>query len=362
MREIQDMHAPKDRLVWLGPVRMLVILIMAFGYASTMPRGPGTAEYLNVFGYDPSWFAIQTLFMMSGYLAIKSLYRHGSALKLLSSRAARNLPSLAVFALLVVFIIYPVFGAPAPEEGRHISQHLDYFFKVISCVDPDAQTPGLLDNALYKCAIQGGLWTFRWGMIAFIGTALAWTTGILKQKVGIVILTLLALFGHALTVIYAVRHPELNGTTYFDLLNVGLRLGWVYFAGMSLYVWRHTLPRSFFFPVVCLGLAALQFILLPWTVFIEITAICGFGSLVWLAMTSSRPAPQWISKLPDLSLGIFIYCWPVAQILLLLMPKISAPALILLSLPLTIAIAGLNWWGLQKLVPKPKQLANGLMA
>ena len=40
----------QQRLGWLGPARMLVMAIIAFGYASTMPRGPGTSEYLRTFG------------------------------------------------------------------------------------------------------------------------------------------------------------------------------------------------------------------------------------------------------------------------------------------------------------------------
>ncbi len=329
---------------WMTLIRMLVISIMAFGYASTMPRGPETREYLNLFGYDPSWFAINIVFMISGYLAMQSLARHGSAVKLLLSRAARNLPSLGLFALIVVFVFYPLLGV-APKQGTpSLSQHLDYFLSVVSCVDPGKLTPGLLDNALYKCVIHGGLWTFRWGAVAFIGTAILWSIGGLRNRRRLLTLTAFSALAYAASVLYGVRHPDVLQSSWYSGANVALRLGWIYLAGMCFYAWQDVLPHRMMIGLFLFFLALVQFLLLPWTPFIEITATLGFGWLCWLAMTSDRPVPAAFENLPDLSLGIYIYNWPSAQILLLLLPGLGPMALFALSFPVTLLLAWLNWW------------------
>lgn len=349
---------PVSRLAWLGPIRILVIAIIAFGYASTMPRGPGNAEYLNMFGYDPSWYGIQIIFMISGFLALRSLHRHGSALKFLLSRLLRNLPALAVFAGLVILVLFPLFAAPLGTGGAgetRLGQHMQYFIKVVSCFDPGAVTPGLLDNALYMCVIQGGLWTFRWGLIAFMATALLWGIGGLRNPRMLVLLTLGTMMGYAAVVVFSVHNPDMVFGRAMAAIVTGLRLGWVYMFGMCLYGFRTHLPRTLAVPSGFLALAAAQYIFLPWTPFIEICAELGLGYLVFLAMTSSVQVPKRIRKLPDLSLGLYVYNWPAAQITLLLIPTLSPLALFTLSFPMTILLSYITWL----LVSRPINLNLG---
>ena len=329
-------------LTWLGPVRMLVILIIAFGYASTMPIGPGNPEYGNMLGYDPSWFGIEILFLLSGFLAMRSLDRHGSGLKLLLSRIIRNTPQLVIFAIIVIFVLFPLLGNGISLAKAE--QHFSYFLKVVTCYDPDEITPGLLDNALYMCVIQGGIWTFRWGAIAFIGTALGWAIGALKNRYIVITLTLLMVILYGLSVMLMVKNPELASNKLIELANIGLRLGWIYLAGMSLYYWWDKFPKTPILAIIFIGIATVQYIFLPWSVAIEISASFGFGLLALLAATSQVKAPKIIKKLPDLSLGLYIYTWPTSQIILLLIPELSSWQLIGLSLPATIIIAWLSWF------------------
>ncbi len=336
-------------LTWLGPVRMLVIACIAFGYASTMPIGPGHAEALRTFGYDPSWYGISILFMISGFLALRSLDRHGSSVKFLRSRLGRNLPILIIFALLVILIAYPLFGIPQGTTATGSSRlelHLRYFFKVISCVDPNQLTPGLLDNALYMCVIQGGLWTFRWGMIAFILTAALWVLGALKNTKILLALTILSGICYAGLMLYGGKVSIDN--PIFDFTAVSLRLGWVYLMGMCAYAYREKLPRNMLVPIVIIFAAAVQYYAMPLTPLIEITAEMGIGYLVYLGITSQRRMPNWFKSMPDLSLGIYVFNWPAAQISLLLMPELAPLELFVVAFPITLLLAYVSWASLSR--------------
>ena len=116
------MDQRSDYMPRMNAVRALVVLVIAFGYASTMPLGPGNREYLAFLGVDPSWVGIQVLFFLSGYLALKSVRRHGSAIKYLTSRIARNIPLLALFTLIAVLVIYPMFGASNDSFGETVNK------------------------------------------------------------------------------------------------------------------------------------------------------------------------------------------------------------------------------------------------
>jgi len=330
-------------LAWLAPVRMFVIAIIAFGYASTMPRGPETSEYFNMFGYDPSWYGIQIIFMMSGFLALRSLQRHGSAVKFLLSRIGRNLPTLTVFTGLVILVLFPLFSIPLADGGSRVGQHITYFIKVITCLNPSELTPGLLDNALYMCVVQGGIWTFRWGLIAFVATAGLWLVGGLRDKRILALLTLGFTMLYAAIVVYAVHNPDAVYGQVLEYSLIGLRLGWMYLVGMCMYAFKDSLRRNLAIPFGFLSLAGIQYIFLPWTPFIEICADLGLGYLAFLTMTSRMVLPASLGRLPDLSLGLYIYNWPAAQITLLMIPSLTPYPLFAISFPVTIFLSYITW-------------------
>ena len=77
----------------LNFIRIIIVMMIAFGYASTMPLGPlletGEArpEMFQMLGYDPSWVGISLLFFFSGILALRSLWSHGSSIRYLESKS-----------------------------------------------------------------------------------------------------------------------------------------------------------------------------------------------------------------------------------------------------------------------------------
>lgn len=334
---------------------MAMITIIALGYASTMPLGPNHPEVFRMFGYDPSWYGIAVIFMMSGWLALRSLRRHGSALKFLITRIGRNLPILAVFAALVPLVLYPIFGVSAEPGVSRLQQHLTYFVKVVSCVDPSTLTPGLLDNALYMCLIQGGLWTFRWGMIAFVATAILWSLGGLKDNRIVLGFTIFALVSCIIAVTYSISHPS----PIIDFVVSGSRLGFAFLVGMSAYAFRHKLGRNLLIPASLLGLTLIQYFLFPWTPIIEITASLAIGYLAYFGMTATKDVPEMLKKIPDLSLGLYVLNWPVAQISLLMFPALGSLGLIAVSFPVTVILSWALWALITRNIePKLTEIAN----
>ncbi len=332
--------ADAPRSTGISAVRMLIMLALAFGYVSTMARGPGTAEYGRIFGYDPSWHATNVLFILAGYFALKTLNRHGSVVQMLKARAKRNLVPVAIFAMIVVSVIFPLLGKPAATFGETFHRLGDYAFGLISCTDPGALLPGLLDDAKYMCSVQGAIWTLRWGAVAYIITAIAWPTGLLKKQRWVFTLAATGI----ITYMIALQNYVFSWVGMSEQILVPLRLGAMFCMGLGAYSFvelkgiqsRKTIAVG---ACLCFGVGIFNYLILPWSPIIEVLSAFGFAlSAVALSKVIDKSRFKDI-ELRDLSIWIFLIHWPAAQLLLLALPNLTSWTLIGLTLPVTLILS-----------------------
>ena len=326
-------------LTRLNAVRAFIVIFIAIGYASIIAPASPAEEVLRHFGYDASWFGIQILFCLSGYLALRSLNRHGSSLRYLMSRALRNLPLLAVYTAAVILILHPFLCTPEAPFSKAFPKLALYFFKTVTLIDPGVQLPGLFDDAKYMCLVQGAIWTFRWGALAHIFMALGWRLGILKSR------NVLLGLAIAATLLYMASYSFVlnSGYTQFEPFILGLRLGYAFLAGASLWGWQHKLPteksRKIILLSGLLAIAAINYIFMPWSPVIEVFSALFWTYLAMLINQKPSRATDWMASWPNLTLGIYIGCWPVGQTLVALYPDMDRALLILSTLGVTIVLA-----------------------
>ena len=326
-------------LTRLNAVRTIVVLLIAIGYASTMSPLNGTHEVLRHLGYDPSWFGLQIVFCLSGYLAIRSLTRHGSSLRYLTSRILRNGPLLVAYTLAAVTVIYPIFCKSEATLAQEVVKLSKYFFMTVLCIDPGARLPGLLDDAKYMCLIQGAIWSFRWGALAHIAMAIGWRLNILKSKNVLLALAILSILFYAIAGYFA----EKSGFEASFPAFAGIRLGYAFLAGAALYGWQDKLPQTGLGKIVLLitfsSLAILQYAYLPWTPAIEITGTLFWTYLAIVIIQTPMRITAWMNNWPNIVLGLYLGNWPVSQTLILLYPDLYGWPLIGVSVFVTTLIA-----------------------
>lgn len=326
-------------LIKLNAIRIMVVLMIAFGYASTMPIGPGNPEKLVHLGYDPSWIGISLLFFFSGFLGLRSLRRHGSAIKYLESRFFRIIPMLTFVTLLIALILFPLFGASADSLLQIFKTVGLYVIGTISCLRPGEQLPGLLDDSKYMCLIQGAIWTLKWGLIAHILAAIGQKLHIFKNGYIIASLAL-----GSIVTYFALVFASVNmGVTINENILLAARLGWPFLAGMCVFGFY---DKFFASSAKNLMAAAILFLaawiwykFLPWTGAIEILLTLGWMGL-FLALLASKPEQfSLLNNMPPLALALYLIHWPAAQILLLLMPETGSWGLIAWTLPTSLFLA-----------------------
>ena len=326
------MAAPVPDLPRLHALRTLTVLIMVVGYASTMPLGPAAREMGTIFAVQPSWLAVEVLFALSGFLAMRSLHRHGSGFQLIASRARRNLPLLVLVTAVVVGLVYPVLSVGEGMGARDLAR---YFLLTVSCADPGQVMPGALDDAHYACLLQGAVWTFRWGAIAYLATALAWRMGLLHSKA-------IVLGGAALGVLAHITLHWLSVGPVPELLvpATGLRLLSAFAVGVAAWCLPAPTPKfAAFGAALALGLAAVNYHLLPWTPLIALGLFIACALPAFAILRSTGPKLRWMQDWTPLALPLFLLNWPVAQIWLHFRPDVTPGQLVLVTLGTAAAIA-----------------------
>lgn len=325
----------------LASVRYLTVFIIAIGYASTMAIGPHAAEMFSHFGYDPSWIGVKILFFFSGVMALRSLQSGRYGMRYMRNRVMHIAPLLIVMTFISVALIFPIFGTANDDSA---SELLRYFILTVSCIDPGRTMPGLLDDAVYACLIQGAIWTLRWGLVLHIGCAVFGRFEILRRPI-IILIAALSVTALYISLGYIVVKQDLTAAAPAI---TGLRLVYPFIIGMAVWAYRDHLPTR---PAICglwlalfMGIALLNYNFGPWSPIIEVSLSLFWGYAAWVVLTAKTKGLRSLENWPRLAAGLYFTIWPVTQIILMSVPTLSPVALTVISVPLAMIIgAGLQY-------------------
>lgn len=339
----------------LAALRILIILAIGVGYASTMPIGPQYSEWGAHWGFDPSWYGIQLLFILSGFLAVRSMANGRSVLAFFASRLRSLWPALISATLVTAFIIYPLLCAPDAPVRMTALDLVSYTLKTIFLIDPGARMPGLLDSAKYMCLLQGAIWTLRFGLILHVGFLLGWKTRILQNRWVVLGITIAAISAYVTIFDVGVKNSEFG--EWVAPFMPALRLGYAYLVGIAIFLWQHKLrlnARRIIVSAAALAAATTAFYMwLPWSSVLEI-----MGVTVWLTICLGflHNAPKVLQRCPRLSPVLYVCIWPAAQIMTALSPNSTQMSIIQLSLLLSISTGVLVFLLLRQARIQPARL------
>jgi len=306
----------------LAALRILIVLAIGLGYASTMGIGTDSLELGHHWGYDPSWYGVQLLFVLSGFLAMRSMSQGRSVFDFFGSRIWSLWPALIAATFVTVAIIYPLMCAPDAANRMGLGNLALYFVKTIFLIEPGAPMPGLLDDAKYACLIQGAIWTLRWGLILHVAFLIGWFSTLLKRPKLLLALAISVTLGY-IALVYAAVQIDALGQIVEPFLP-GLRLGYAYLIGTALFAWQHKLklswPRVVLLAAVLAFLATAHLAFLPWTPIMEI-----LGTAFWLILCLGflAHAPRAIRRCPRITPVLYVSIWPAAQVVVALVPDLS---------------------------------------
>ena len=287
---------------------------------------------------------VSVFFVISGYLITLSLLRSDSFFSYLKKRFLRIFPGLIICVLITIFILGPL--TSQLEIGIYFS-HSDTWSYLwnISLYKLQYSLPGVFVNNIYGSAVNGSLWTLAYEFSFYILLMFFSIVGILRLRY--------VFIGCAAALFCAIYIGE-NLYIYNYSSNYLLGLNIVKFHEFFLYFF---IGSAFYFVrdrIKYLGAITLILLLTYLTMIYFNTIYAQFinyllipSCIFFLAFKKGKTNS--VGKIGDFSYGLYIYSFPIQQLIIFLYPEISLEVFFIISV-LSVAPFAIASW---KLVEKP---------
>jgi peptidoglycan/LPS O-acetylase OafA/YrhL len=285
---------------------------------------------LTFFSTDYGALGVGIFFVISGYLVSGSLQRSATIGDYLKKRLLRVEPGLIV-SLLVTALVLGALATTLPLRDYFASPQVWLYVARNALLYPtDYALPGVFTANPFPVAVNGSLWTLRLEFSGYLALAALAAAKLLRPNIVAVLAGLAAAGLIALPFLW----PAEAG--WLRLADVAVLNGYLFLGG----AWLNLRGKSPPLWAVAAGIVLLA------------TPLWALGLPAIVLRLGSLPAP----KLPaDLSYGLYIYAFPLQQLL-------AAHGMLSLwtSLALTLPFAAASWFLVEK--PALKLKPTGVRA
>lgn len=291
---------------------------------------------------------VDGFFAISGFLITGAWYSRPQIRHYIANRALRILPAFYACLVVTAFVVAPLGAFLQGGNWRGLvgsTAPLEYIASNLSVWITQSDIGGTPQGIPYPGTWNGSLWTLGWEVLCYAGILLLGVSGLLKRA-----FTIPCAFAIALICLFIgsfVRVPF--------LMEVGSRFAVMFLAGALILQFQHMIRCSWPL-VVCASAITVGAMwlpdyrliaALPWAY-----AVLSIGALV-----KYRPIEM---KKWDVSYGVYIYAFPLQQLLLIAGFTTDYPLLfgLVATIP-TVALALLSRWAIELPAMKLKGLLGG---
>jgi len=318
-------------------IRLTAALLVLFSHAFPLSGDTSLIEpfALATKGQAPGGhIAVQVFFFLSGFLVMRSLERRSSLVSFTLARIFRILPGLFVAVCFGAIIVGPLFSTLSASAYFDHPLFWRYFNSAL--LDVQYVLPGVFENHP-DAAMNGSLWSLEIEAIMYLCLPLILLApSRMRKHVALAVL---------ITFLVWVEIIGLNVQDGFHTYYIVV-LGQFFAAGATAYLWRDTIVLNNLVALICaICIVATarygQF-------FNAASVLAGGYLLLWITYCMPKIA-AWISRIGDLSYGVYIYAFPVQQIVFHSF-DIGGTwwGNALLSVPGTLLLAYLSWTFVEK--------------
>ena len=323
-------------------IRFLAALSVLFGHSVAVLGLPSSREFVfDHLGFSLAEMAVDVFFVASGFLVTASLINRGSLIAYLWARALRIYPALWVMLALTVFGLAPALTTLPLADYFSAPKTWEYFAKCATVLGGVRYSlPGVFETMPRKGEFNGSLWTLPIEFRLYLYLAAGWFVFALTPAIRVRALTVLA---PPATVVFL--GLILEGRFFAATFNAADIRVFMFLAGSTLYLWRDHVPMGrglLFAALACLALASFD----KSVFFVAYVLLLAplVLHLAYIPKGRIRAFNGW----GDFSYGVYIYAFPIQQTLAFLFPGIGLVALIALAALITIAVAALSWFLIEK--------------
>jgi peptidoglycan/LPS O-acetylase OafA/YrhL len=322
-------------------VRFVAAFSVLYSHSYALVLGIGNFEpFVTRIGYTLAGIAVDVFFITSGFLVTASMLRLGAFKPFFRARALRIFPALVVMSLLLAFVLGPALTTLPMADYFTDSGTYRFVLKNSTILAGiKLKLPGVFETLPFGDT-NGSLWTLPFEVRCYVTVAVLWFLA-LRMRVPTRAFARLAL-GLAVLMLLAFWATHDAGYKHWHTF----RLFYMFFAGAAFWMLRDRIPmRHSIAAGMALALAA--GVVFPQAFFWVYPL-----TVAYLVLYVAYVPGGWIrgfNRLGDYSYGIYIYAFPVQQLLKSTMPAITPPQMIVAATALTLPLAMLSW----HLVEKP---------
>lgn len=323
-------------MVVLAHSRAATIGLQHHGFAM-VPGGPVSSGALPhpPLGQPVVWAILPSFFALSGFLVAGSLTRSRTTVEFVLLRAIRLVPALFVETLLAAFILGPLVTELPLQDYLTHPLFLSYPLNIVG--DIHYSLPGVFTHNPWPGVVNQQLWTIPGELFCYLTLVGVSVSGLARHRPAVLGAVLLAILGFSIAT-FAMPGVAFRWTT--GASNAGLSTLWLSFlCGVSIYFWRDRIPLN-------LGLFALAvvltYVLLYDGAFQYLATVPIAYATVYVGLTDFRKTI--INKTGDYSYGVYLYGFPIQQLIAYLVPANRNWGLnFVLALLISLGLAALSW-------------------
>jgi peptidoglycan/LPS O-acetylase OafA/YrhL len=322
-------------------IRMLAATAVLISHSYPLALGSNAVEPLfSWLGISLGELAVITFFCVSGFFISLSRDRAPGNLDFFSARFLRIYPGLTLVLLISVFVIGPIFTTLSTSEYLSSREIYSYLSNNLTLFNMKFQLPGLFQDNPYP-GINGSLWTLFYevtlyavvgGLGAFACYARGVRFAVFMLVYGIAYVSFKVLLANTSLL------NDLHRSQFFFTWSLPFVLG------MSLYRYRHRIQHRFVWLLPLAALAAWSY-QKPW--FFECFVLAWTYLIFYLGFATHTRVDQY-NALGDYSYGVYIYAFPVQEILAHQFKGISPITMMLLAFPIVLIAAVCSWHFIEK--------------
>ncbi|MFJ3486649.1 acyltransferase family protein [Pseudomonas sp. NPDC090202] len=322
-------------------IRMLAATAVLISHSYPLALGTGAVEPLSSWlGISLGELAVITFFCVSGFFISLSRDRAPSNLDFFSARFLRIYPGLALVLLLSAFVVGPIFTTLGTAEYLRSGSIYSYLSNNLMLFNMKFQLPGVFEDNPYP-GINGSLWTLFYEVTLYILVGGLGAFAFYERGRRFTFFLLI----YALSYI-AFKLVLANTTLLSDLHRAQFFFNWSlpFVLGMALYRYRQHIQHRVLWLLPLTALAAWSY---QKPYFFECFVLAWTYLVFYLGFASNRLIDRY-NQLGDYSYGVYIYAFPVQEILAHELKGIGPISMMLLAFPVVLIAAICSWHFIEK--------------
>lgn len=343
-------------------VRFLLALLVILCHCYTLRNLATPLNRLTGGQMNEGTLAVDGFLVVSGFLICQSGVRTRNALTFLRNRALRILPGFVCALLFTAFIAGGLAyrGTFAQYLNEPVNGPFAYVWNWLTLnVQGDQwNIAGVFEGNLRQ-GVNVSLWTVKHEISLYLLMAVLILTHLNRKRPTYIVFHVFFLIVYGLLEGLGVRLWDAQDTRLWVLSHWNYQrfaeTGLFFFSGTLLYAYRDKLPRRWYFAVIAL----LALILSGCFGFLRWVYLFAYPYL--LCYLACSPLCSGFARIGDLSFGLYLYSYPIQQLICHVAPALHPLVHFALSLAFALPLAHLSWRMIEQpclLLKQPRRPKN----